>query len=37
LVLSYPVLRLITRGGTFDPTAGRYPDNIIVYARCPWR
>jgi sortase (surface protein transpeptidase) len=26
-------LRLITCGGAFDPQAGRYADNIVVYAR----
>jgi LPXTG-site transpeptidase (sortase) family protein len=30
--LSYAGLRLITCGGTFDPTTGHYADNIIVYA-----
>jgi sortase (surface protein transpeptidase) len=30
--LSYPGLRLITCGGTFDPATGHYADNIIVYA-----
>jgi hypothetical protein len=28
-----PVLRLITCGGTPNPTTGRYPANTIVYAR----
>jgi sortase (surface protein transpeptidase) len=31
--ISYPGLRLITCGGTFDPTTGHYADNIIVYAQ----
>ncbi len=26
-------LRLITCGGTFDPAAGSYPDNVVVFAR----
>ena len=30
--LSYAGLRLITCGGSFDPTTGHYEDNIIVYA-----
>ncbi len=30
--LSYPGLRLVTCGGTFDPATGHYLDNIIVYA-----
>jgi LPXTG-site transpeptidase (sortase) family protein len=30
--ISYSGLRLITCGGTFDPTTGHYEDNIIVYA-----
>jgi sortase (surface protein transpeptidase) len=29
---SYPSLRLITCGGTFDEATGHYLDNIIVYA-----
>jgi LPXTG-site transpeptidase (sortase) family protein len=29
---SYPSLRLITCGGPFDYAAGRYLDNIVVYA-----
>lgn len=29
---SYPSLRLITCGGTFDPSTGSYLDNIIVFA-----
>jgi Sortase domain len=28
-----PELRLITCGGTFDPSAGSYQDNIVAYAR----
>jgi sortase (surface protein transpeptidase) len=28
-----PELRLITCGGAFDPRAGSYRDNIVVYAR----
>jgi sortase (surface protein transpeptidase) len=31
--ISYPGLRLITCGGTFDPSTGHYADNIIVYAQ----
>jgi hypothetical protein len=31
--ISYPGLRVITCGGTFDPTTGHYADNIIVYAQ----
>jgi sortase (surface protein transpeptidase) len=31
--ISYPGLRVITCGGTFDPTTGHYTDNIIVYAQ----
>jgi hypothetical protein len=27
-----PTLRLVTCGGTFDPTAGHYRSNIIVFA-----
>ena len=30
--LSYPGLRLITCGGSFDQATGHYADNIIVYA-----
>jgi hypothetical protein len=28
-----PKLRLVTCGGTFDPAAGHYRDNVIVFAR----
>jgi hypothetical protein len=28
-----PELRLITCGGSFDPTAGHYRDNVVVFAR----
>jgi len=31
--ISYPGLRIITCGGTFDPATGHYADNIIVYAQ----
>jgi hypothetical protein len=31
--IGYPGLRVITCGGTFDPTTGHYADNIIVYAQ----
>jgi sortase (surface protein transpeptidase) len=31
--ISYPGLRLITCGGTFDPATGHYESNIIVYAQ----
>jgi len=30
--LSYPGLRLVTCGGSFDQATGHYEDNIIVYA-----
>jgi sortase (surface protein transpeptidase) len=30
-----PELRLITCGGSFDPTAGHYRDNVVVFARLP--
>jgi Sortase domain len=30
--VSYPALRLITCGGTFDPARGSYDDNVIVFA-----
>jgi sortase (surface protein transpeptidase) len=30
--VSYPALRLVTCGGTFDPKTGQYLDSIIVYA-----
>jgi hypothetical protein len=29
---SHALLRLITCGGTFDPAARSYVDNVIVYA-----
>jgi hypothetical protein len=28
----YPTLRLVTCGGNFDATAGRYRSNLIVFA-----
>jgi hypothetical protein len=28
-----PELRLLTCGGTFDPSTGSYQDNIVAYAR----
>jgi sortase (surface protein transpeptidase) len=31
--LGYAGLRVITCGGSFDPTSGHYDDNIIVYAQ----
>jgi sortase (surface protein transpeptidase) len=30
---SYPALRLITCGGSFDRSSGRYRDNLVVSAR----
>jgi len=30
--IDHPGLRLITRGGTFDPAAGSYESNIVAYA-----
>ncbi len=30
--INHPGLRLITCGGTFDPTAGSYESNIVAYA-----
>jgi len=30
--IDHPGLRLITCGGTFDPTAGSYESNIVAYA-----
>ncbi len=30
--VSYPALRLITCGGTFDDARGSYVDDVIVYA-----
>jgi sortase (surface protein transpeptidase) len=30
--LPYPGLRLITCGGSFDPGAGHYRDNVVVFA-----
>jgi hypothetical protein len=32
-----PTLRLITCIGPFDEARGRYPDNLIVFARNPHR
>lgn len=31
--LDHASLRLVTCGGAFDPRAGRYTDNLIVYAK----
>ncbi|QKG24039.1 class F sortase [Actinomadura verrucosospora] len=31
--LDHPALRLVTCGGAFDPKAGHYTENLIVYAR----
>ncbi|MEH0971016.1 class F sortase [Micromonospora sp. CPCC 205546] len=30
-----PGLRVVTCGGTFDPAAGSYPDNVVVFASMP--
>ncbi len=30
--IDHPGLRLITCGGSFDPTAGSYESNIVAYA-----
>jgi hypothetical protein len=29
---NYPALRLVTCGGRFDPSAGSYDDNVVVFA-----
>ena len=29
---NYPALRLVTCGGRFDPSAGSYEDNVVVFA-----
>ncbi|MDL4818299.1 class F sortase [Actinomadura opuntiae] len=31
--LDHPALRLVTCGGAFDPRAGHYTENLIVYSR----